>query len=796
MKAIPIVLVCDDAYAMPTAVAITSMIDNCNRGTSYDIRIFGNSLSEENKKLLSSFKTNSHTISIHDISMEGYSEVGNSSVPTTIHVSKTALCKFDIANLLSEYDKAIYIDGDVIVKKDLKALFSIELGDKYAAVVKDMKPMVHYKIPQTVKLGVNHSAYFNTGVMLLNLKKMRLDRMDERLLNYRANGINNFMDQDAFNAVFEENVIYLDFTYNMIYSDYEFFKFLDLKSYYGFSAKSSEKLIEDTVVLHLSSKEKPWLYYDMQFSEEWYKYYLQSPYASKKLARKSVTNMMSEAEVRKEYREIFNELSRVKSSFSYRLGCKITEIPRAYLNYRNEKKAKNVKYTKNWKYNGPAREKKIIVSFTSFPDRMEAVPRVIESLMKQTVKPDEIVLYLSSSQFEGQQLSNNVKKAKKYDVKIKFCDDLKPHKKYFFVMKEYPDDIIITVDDDVIYPTNLLEKLYESYERHPDCVSAGRVHKISFDSFGKMLPYNSWEKEYQGGYDKPSMALMATGIGGVLYPPKSIPPEAFDKEKIEKTCLFADDLWLKIMEVKKGTRVVSAFKNKVKLPTIEKTQNNALWTNNVDSGGNDVQMERILSLDEVQRFEIIEKIRTEYLRGTYQCDYLNENIHPGDELTSISELNGYLKHLNKIKSEIIIVMFVNDTAEKYWSKIKFPGSMYVKKRPKFRSSYVNICDFGDEFHSEIVGNEKCSANYLCKSNGLNFEVTSRGYSGSRPRSFVKYQQDEKTYMYSIVDADNRGLYLFIFSKEAGKPLDFIRVDVHKDEELNIIRFKTDEKSIN
>jgi len=786
---IPVVFICDDNYAMPTAVAITSMFHNCGRDTSYRIYIFGSNLSENSKELLTGFKTDVHSIFLKDISSENYSKTGNSRVPSSIHVSKAALCKFDIANIIREYDKIIYLDGDVIVKKDLKGLYGVDLGDKYAAVVKDMKPMVNYNPTQVERLGVNHSAYFNTGMMVLNLEKMRADNLAEQLFEYRNNGINYFMDQDAFNVIFKENVFYLDYTFNLIYSDYEFFPFQSLKKYYRFPAKTPEKLLEDTVVLHLSSKEKPWIYNDLQFSKEWYDYYQMSPYSTKKLPRNSITHKKTADELRTELKKARDEIHMIKSSFSYKLGRKITELPRKYIAYKNIKNSKKIRYTKDWKYLGPDRDKKIIISLTSFPDRINVVPKVLESLMKQTVKPDEIILYLASEQFEERRLPKLVQKARRYGVKIEFCKDLKPHKKYYNVMRSHPNDLIITVDDDVMYPPILIERLYKSYLRHPECVSANRVHRISFNNAGEMLPYNSWKKEFLGRYDTPSMSLIATGIGGVLYPPHSIPADAFDEEKIEKTCLFADDLWLKVMEVRNNIKVVLASKNKIELPVIEKTQTNALWTKNVDSGGNDAQLSKILSLyEKEERGNIINKIHTDYIYENYQVDHLNKNIHPLAKLISATNLNEYLEQINKIKSDIIVAMFINDTAEKFWHKIKFPKFMRVKKKPKFREAYVNVRDFNNAFFAEYTEKDECKARYHYEKDGINFEVVSRGYRDPSSISFVKYQQNNEKYMYSFAEEGTRGLFLFVFSKNTLAPLDFIRVDVHKDDDLKILRF--------
>ena len=123
-------------------------------------------------------------------------------------------------------------------------------------------------------------------------------------------------------------------------------------------------------------------------------------------------------------------------------------------------------------------------------------------------------------------------------------------------MQEFKDSIIVTADDDVIYPKNWLESLYDSYKMHPSCISARRVHKISRCLDGSAAPYNTWTLEYRGV--EPPMELVGMGVGGVLYPPHifDMNKEYFKKENIISNALNADDIWLKFMELEENVPVV------------------------------------------------------------------------------------------------------------------------------------------------------------------------------------------------------------------------------------------------
>lgn len=250
---------------------------------------------------------------------------------------------------------------------------------------------------------------------------------------------------------------------------------------------------------------------------------------------------------------------------------------------------------------------KLIVSLTSYPERIRCLPIVCGSLMRQTVKPDAIMLYLSKEQFKDEK-NLILKSLKKQGVTIIMVnDDIKSHKKYFYCMQEFKDSIIITVDDDVIYDKCMVEDLYESYLRHPLAVSAKRVHGIRFDHDNKVLPYNEWEYQKSDKIDVEDFLLIATGCGGVLYPPHILDERSFNSDAIKRTCLQADDLWLKVMELENGVPVVLAKSKNYKLRNVWGTLANGLAKNNVEKNRNDQQLQDICSYLGKSLFDIIAK---------------------------------------------------------------------------------------------------------------------------------------------------------------------------------------------
>lgn len=238
-------------------------------------------------------------------------------------------------------------------------------------------------------------------------------------------------------------------------------------------------------------------------------------------------------------------------------------------------------------------KERIVVSLTSYPARFSTLQDTLKSVLNQTKKPDDIIVWLDVGE---EEMTDEMRRLQKYGITYRFnVENLKPHNKYFYAMQEFPSSLVITVDDDVIYPRNLVKSLYKTWKKHPDCVCARRVHKITFTSDGKIAPYEDWIWDCTE-LAEPSHALCATGVGGVLYPPGSLDKRAFSAETIKAECLAADDIWLKTMELLNDTKVVWT-KNYLTLPPIsEGSQSLALNHTNVKGGGNDMYIQNMLRL--------------------------------------------------------------------------------------------------------------------------------------------------------------------------------------------------------
>lgn len=241
--------------------------------------------------------------------------------------------------------------------------------------------------------------------------------------------------------------------------------------------------------------------------------------------------------------------------------------------------------------NTEKRQEQVIISLASYKARYSILPKTLKSILWQTYKPDRIYVWLDSD-VPKNQLTPEMKEFERYGVTFRFTDDdLKPHKKYYYVMQEFPDAVIITFDDDIIYGRKVVERLVKKHFKYPDAICAGRVHRITWDKQGHIKPYRQWIWDCDMG-NKPCFDLFATGCAGVLYPPGALPGKAFSAEKIRELCLYADDIWLKFMELAAKIPVVHVMN--VTMCGIEESNETALGNENVIGNRNDIYISQMI----------------------------------------------------------------------------------------------------------------------------------------------------------------------------------------------------------
>ena len=227
------------------------------------------------------------------------------------------------------------------------------------------------------------------------------------------------------------------------------------------------------------------------------------------------------------------------------------------------------------------RTPQLIVSLTTYPARINSVYKTISTLLQQTIKPDKVVLWLAESQFPDKNLPENLTRLQEFGLEIKWTEkDIRSFKKLIPSLKEYPEDIIITVDDDNYYDERLVEFLYNSYLENPECIHARQAFVVKHDSQGKLV-MKARNYVYNSTY-LPSFLNEPVGCGGVLYPPHVLDDNVMNEEQFMKIVPTNDDLWFWAHALRKGTKI-RVIKNNYKLKNyiVENSQEDALWQKNM-----------------------------------------------------------------------------------------------------------------------------------------------------------------------------------------------------------------------
>ena len=266
MNKIYIELHTDNNYVIPTIVTLTSLFKNKNEDSVYEVRVLGNKLTQENVELLEKALDGRGQVIPHESSLSKFEG-------THPHVSSTDLFKFDLPEVLSDWDKVLYIDTDMIIQGDLSDLFNVPLGDNYIAAVKDMAGMVLEQ--HHTRLGLNN--YFNAGMMLMNLEKMRKEDIGAKLIDYKLHkDTGHFMSQDALNDTFHEKVIWLHPKYNWMAPNHTSFTVQHIASFFDITESEVLELDKKAVIVHLTNKMKPWDYKHVWGHKLWKTYYEKS----------------------------------------------------------------------------------------------------------------------------------------------------------------------------------------------------------------------------------------------------------------------------------------------------------------------------------------------------------------------------------------------------------------------------------------------------------------------------------------------------------------------------------------
>lgn len=218
---------------------------------------------------------------------------------------------------------------------------------------------------------------------------------------------------------------------------------------------------------------------------------------------------------------------------------KLSEIPTSFISsLKMKSKGKNALRARQ------SDQIPVIVTLTTIPSRISTLHLTIRSLILQDAQPEKIVLWLNDD-FKG-KVPQSLSKLEGDIFEIRFSAYLFSHRKLIHSLEAFPDKILVTSDDDLIYPAETLGNLYKSHLLQSGSVVAHKCREITYEN-GKALPYLQWP--FTREPLRNDLLLMPVGAFLVLYPPGILNSSATDIDLFTKISPRSDDLWFKTMTI-------------------------------------------------------------------------------------------------------------------------------------------------------------------------------------------------------------------------------------------------------
>ena len=266
---VPIFLAPNNAYAPHAGITITSLMENSSRDYFYEIYVLHTDLSLENIHIFESMKYENARVKC--LSISRFIEKELKLMYTNFHFSKEMFYRILIPEIFTQFDKAIYLDSDIVVLGDISELYEKELGN---CILGGANDIMHQRSKSYVtgELGLDADKYINSGVLLINSKLFREEKIKDKLfdeLKVRQNL--RYPDQDLINIVCGGRILLLERKWNFIWH-YLLKKRDQSLNLLPEEQEKYEKEAKDINILHFTSSVKPWSNRLIPLSQKYWDY--------------------------------------------------------------------------------------------------------------------------------------------------------------------------------------------------------------------------------------------------------------------------------------------------------------------------------------------------------------------------------------------------------------------------------------------------------------------------------------------------------------------------------------------
>lgn len=312
--ALLVVFASDDAYAPYCAVAVASLIENVCGLQNYDIVILEETLSAENKAMLAGLTQNTPNVSVRFFNVKALVAEYAEHLYVSGYIRIAAYYRFFIVRIFSLYERALYLDCDIVIDADISPLMQLDLTGKCIAAVQDFMIIQRYRHERKVANYLNtvlhmqeYTRYFNSGVMLFNMREIaNMDFLEQCFRIVGEIKTLRWHDQDVLNVLFHNTVLFLEPKWNYLVETDAF----------GHNAQASlAKEYDQTyialqgeidtkpVIIHYGGRKKPWQDLQIFLSEHFWQYAKCTPFYAE--FRENVLRRLPKALVRDRRKQSF-----------------------------------------------------------------------------------------------------------------------------------------------------------------------------------------------------------------------------------------------------------------------------------------------------------------------------------------------------------------------------------------------------------------------------------------------------------------------------------------------------------
>lgn len=226
----------------------------------------------------------------------------------------------------------------------------------------------------------------------------------------------------------------------------------------------------------------------------------------------------------------------------------------------------------------------VIVSLTTFGERLASVAHTVESIGAGSVRPRRIVLWLDDAEAFAQRPAS-LRRLEKRGLEVRLTENLGPHTKYYPILDEAvaAGVPVATADDDILYPRWWLDRLLAAGRSHPTTINCYRASVVALDG-GSVAAYDDWPRCTD---TETSLSRFGTGVSGVLYPVAMLEQLRSRGTAFVDVCLKADDIWLHWVALRSRIPVRQIDPRPRHFPLVPGTQAQSLMATNVAHRRND-----------------------------------------------------------------------------------------------------------------------------------------------------------------------------------------------------------------